>query len=216
MATVLLLALSSARADPATPAQDGRASAASTPWFASPDPEHPFARHEQALEVATVHALGLMTTMRIGAAYLWPEPFAETDPFVLAQRYGEALRMPPRWDRDAAPFEWDGDAWPINVVGHGLFGSELYLRARSCKTGLFESIVFAAGHSVVWEYAFEGNAVRPSALDLWYTPLAGAVLGELRFAAWYAGAKLPQPWRGITGALLDPFGELERALGCGC
>jgi hypothetical protein len=158
-----------------------------------------------------------MTTMRVGAAILWPEPFAESDPFVWAESYGEALTRPPRWDPQAEPFEWDGDHWTINVIGHGLFGSELYLRARSCRAGLPGALVFAAASSAAWEYVFEASGTRPSGLDLWYTPVSGMVLGELRFVAWYGAQRLTHPVaRHVLSAAVDPFGELERALGCPC
>jgi hypothetical protein len=135
---------------------------AQTPFWASPDPDHPLHRHRAQIEVASVHAFGLMTQMRFGAAILWPEPFAETDLTIIAGRYGDAVRLPPRWDPHAAPFEWDGDPWALNVFGHGLFGSELHLRARACRADLFGALLFTAGHSAIWEYVFEGGSVRPS------------------------------------------------------
>ncbi len=113
--------------------------------------------------------------------------------------------------------EWDGDPWYVNTLGHGLFGSELYLRARMCHLQWYGALAFAAASSTVWEYAFEGNGVRPSALDLVWTPLAGAALGEGRYQLWQAAAGIRgEALRGAIRAVVDPFGETERTLGTGC
>jgi hypothetical protein len=167
--------------------------------------------------VPTAHALGLMTTMRIGAAILWPEPFAETSFSRMGDSYERAYTDWPRWDSDRNFFEWDGDHWSINAIGHGLFGSELYLRARTCGQSPPVALAFTALGSAVWEYGFEANAVRPSALDLVYTPAAGIVFGELRYAGWTAASRMrDRTWRGVFKAVLDPLGEFERALGTVC
>lgn len=167
--------------------------------------------------VPSLHALGLMTTMRATEAYLWPEPFAETDRFSIASHYHAAFTEPPRWDSSRPFFERDGDRWQINVVGHGLFGSELYLRARTCRKPLWQALVFTGLASATWEYGFEANGVRPSALDLAFTPAAGLVLGEARYLVWSRARRLPaSAARSALSALVDPLGELERALGAPC
>jgi hypothetical protein len=182
------------------------------PW------SEPAARSSRATQgnwtAPTLHALGLMSAMRLSAAVIWPEPFAQTDPSVWLDNYGRALREEPKWDSSLPAFEWDGDPWPINVVGHGLFGSELYLRPRICGKSPLAAALFTAGAGATWEYVFEGNAVQPSGLDLWFTPLAGAVLGELRFHVYRAASALEDPvWRGVLQTLFDPLGQVERALG---
>ena len=104
-----------------------------------------------------------------------------------------------------------------NVIGHGLFGSELYLRARHCHLGVAGSLLFTSAASATWEYGFEANGVRPSGFDLWFTPLSGLVLGEGRYWAWRAAGSVGQKTlRGVLRAVLDPFGELERAAGTRC
>jgi hypothetical protein len=164
-----------------------------------------------------VHALGLMTAMRVTEAYLWPAPFAETDRVALALHYHEAFSRPPRWDGSQPLFEEDGDRWQINVLGHGLFGSELYLRARTCRLPVWQALVFTGLASATWEYAVEANGVRPSALDLTFTPIAGLVLGETRFQGWRAARRMdPGALRTTLSALLDPLGDLERELGTPC
>lgn len=167
--------------------------------------------------VPSVHALALMTTMRATEAYLWPEPFADTDRFRLASHYHDAFSKPPLWDSSRSIFEADGDRWQINVIGHGLFGSELYLRARTCRKPAWQALLFTGLASTTWEYGFEANGVRPSALDLAFTPLSGLVLGEARYFAWSRARQLqPGAARTLLSALVDPLGELERAGGTPC
>jgi hypothetical protein len=175
----------------------------------APSPQRP-----PDVTVAAVHSLALMTAMRATEAYLWPDPFARSEHF--AAHYEEAVTRPPVFDPDKGFMRWDGDPLVVNVVGHGLFGSELYLRARQCRFGLGGSFAFAAATSALWEYAFEGSGVRPSAQDLVYTPLMGLALGEARYAVYRAAASLGAPARGILRAVVDPLGELERAAGTGC
>lgn len=174
-------------------------------------------REAPNLWIPTLHATLLMTGMRVSEALIWPEVFAETEPSIIGERYQRAFTQPPKWDSSQRAFEWDGDAWYINVVGHGLFGSELYLRARQCRLGVLGSLVFTTAASAVWEYGFEANGVRPSGLDVWYTPLSGAVFGELRYAGWRAAAGIQSGGlRQTLRTILDPFGELERAFGARC
>ncbi|MCA9593249.1 MAG: DUF3943 domain-containing protein [Myxococcales bacterium] len=164
-------------------------------------------------DVPTTHAVGLMTTMRTAEIFIWPEPFARFDP----GGYERAFSQPPKWDTSQPAFEWDGDPWAVNVLGHGLFGSELYLRVRSCRHGVVPALAFTTLGSAVWEYGFEANGARPSGLDLVYTPAAGLVLGEARLLGWRAAKGISDPtWRGILSTLFDPFGELERGLGARC
>jgi hypothetical protein len=164
-----------------------------------------------------LHALGLMTTMRASEAYLWPQPFAETDRVQLGLHYQAAFSKPPLWDGSRPWFQEDGDRWQINVLGHGLFGSELYLRARTCHFPAWQALLFTGVASATWEYGFEANGVRPSALDLTFTPAAGLVLGEARFQGWKAARRLaPGALRSTLSVLLDPLGDLERAAGSPC
>ncbi len=155
--------------------------------------------------------------MRLTEAVIWPDPFAETSLSRAGESYEEAFEKPPKWDSHARFLEWDGDPWYVNGIGHALFGSELYLRARTCQNGVLGAFLFAAAGSTLWEYGFEANAVRPSGLDLWYTPTAGLILGEARYAAWASARTLRDGgWRSVFTTVLDPFGELERALGTPC
>jgi hypothetical protein len=155
--------------------------------------------------------------MRLTEAVLWPEPFAETAPKVWLRHYERAYTEPPLFDSDARAFEWDHDRITLNILGHGLLGSELYYRPRRCGLSPLSAFVFAASASTAWEYVFEANGVRPSALDLVYTPIAGLALGEARFWGVTWSRTLHDPFlRGFVQTLLDPFGEIERGLGTPC
>ena len=170
-----------------------------------------------SLSVPIVHSLALMTGMRLTEAYLWPTPFASTDRVTIARHYHKAFSQPPLWDSSLPLFREDGDRWQINVIGHGLFGSELYLRARTCRMQPWQALLFTGVASATWEFGIEASGTRPSALDLAYTPLAGLVLGEARFLTWRAARTISsRPLRTTLSALLDPLGDLERALGTPC
>ncbi len=165
--------------------------------------------------VPALHGLALMTVMRATETVIWPDPFARPQGF--GANYEAAFTQPPKLDTRQPFMRWDGDPLVVNVVGHGLFGSELYLRARQCRLGWGGALAFAAAPSAVWEYGFEANGVRPSAQDLVYTPLIGLALGEARYVLHRAAGEVKSPAaRGLTRAVLDPLGELERALGTGC
>lgn len=192
--------------------------------FATPRPGAGEPRRSEALpspdarlDVPLIHSLGVMTVMRTSEAVIWPDPFGRFDPLDWAGSYGRAILEPPKWDVTAAPFEWDGDAWPINVVGHGIFGSELYFRARHCDNGVLGSLAFATFASATWEYLYEASHVQPSGLDLWFTPTAGILLGELRHQGWRAAGAIASPfWRGAVRGVLDPLGSFERWVGAPC
>jgi hypothetical protein len=206
-----------AQVDAAAPATPG-ATAARAPERRPPRSERTDATVPgESWLVPSAHAAGLMVTMRVGAAVLWPDPFADLSARRMGRSYRDAYTRWPRWDSSRPAFEWDGDAWTINVVGHALFGSELYLRPRVCSRRWWEALAFAAVGSALWEYGFEANAVRPSGLDLWYTPLSGLVLGEARYQGFVFASGLSDPgWRAVLRALFDPLGEFERALGTRC
>lgn len=157
-----------------------------------------------------VHAAALMTTMRTVEWFLWPHPFAETEGF--AAQWKDSFTHAPKFDPSRRAFEWDGDRWWINAVGHTLFGSELYLRSRACEFGWAGALAWTAGTSAVWEYGFEGNGVRPSAFDLVWTPLAGLALGELRYALLRAASRAPGGFRTVARVVVDPLGGLDHAI----
>jgi hypothetical protein len=159
------------------------------------------------------HTLGLLAGMRLTLSLAWSDAY---DPFPLSRsghQFRQAYNQGPEFRRDRWLLESDGDPWAINVIGHGLFGAEVYGRVRQCGGGPWQGLAFAAGTSVVWEYGIESFSKRPSTIDLVATPLIGAALGEARYQAqrWLRG-KPRTFWRRAAEIVIDPLGEGERGL----
>lgn len=77
------------------------------------------------------------------------------------------------------PPVWDKDEWVINYIGHPLAGAAYYNMLRSQGGTRLQSLIFSTVQSTIWEYGIEAIAEQPGIQDLFVTPLAGAVLGEL-------------------------------------
>lgn len=182
-------------------------------WGAAQGVERPRAT---SWVIPTLHAGGQLALQRVGLSVLYGSAFTLDDPTRAARSFARAWTTPPLFDDSRRVFEWDRDIFYINLFGHGLMGSELYLRARQCGHGFAASLLFTAGVSFVWEYVVEAWHAQPSALDLVWTPLGGALLGEFRYVAWELAGRLPPTPRRVVRAIVDPFGELERGLGSEC
>lgn len=113
----------------------------------------------------------------------------------------------PRLDRGPL-LTSDGSSLVRNTLGHGALGSEFYLSWRRCGHGPLASALGAAGATVVWEYGVQAWQARPSAIDLVWTPVVGALVGEAR---WQVMRAFP-----VLSPVVDPLGALERALGSEC
>ncbi len=76
------------------------------------------------------------------------------------------------------------------------------------------SFLFAVFASFTWEYLVESWYQQPSAIDLFWTPIGGVLLGEARFLAHReAGRRISSRiGRTILLVLIDPLGELERVI----
>ena len=171
--------------------------------------------------VPVTHTASLFIGMRVGLSVLWPRAYDPSRLDASAQHLAAAYTRPPQFRRGAPLLESDGDPWLLNTVGHGLFGAEVYGRFRQCGHAPVAAFLAAATASTAWEYGPEAFHQRPSALDLVWTPVAGALIGELRVTALRAltpspGAR-PGPVRAVLRTLVDPLGTLERTvLGTGC
>jgi hypothetical protein len=172
--------------------------------------------HARNWVIPTLHGGGQLLLQRVGLSVLYGSAFTLDDPARAADSFARAWTTPPVFDPSRRVFEWDRDIFYLNVFGHGLMGSELYLRARQCGHGFLPSLLFTTGMSVAWEYVIEAWHAQPSAIDLVWTPLGGALIGEFRFAAWELAGTLPPTARRVVRAIVDPFGELERAAGSEC
>jgi hypothetical protein len=161
------------------------------------------------------HAAALLAGMRLTLGLAWPGTY---DPSRLREQGDQvklAFTRPPELRRDRSLFASDGDPWALNVAGHGLFGSEVYLRARRCGHGALAAVAAAAAVSTAWEYGVESFSKRPSAIDLAWTPVGGALLGELRFRV-HRWSRRGGGGRAAVSWLVDPLGEAGRAAFGGC
>ncbi|GGK78568.1 hypothetical protein GCM10011405_28040 [Rufibacter glacialis] len=75
--------------------------------------------------------------------------------------------------------EWDTDEFGINFIGHPYQGTLYFNAARSQGYNYWQSLPFAVGGSLTWEYF--GENTLPSYNDMIYTPLNGAALGEILY-----------------------------------
>lgn len=166
------------------------------------------------LLVPVIHSAGVILGMRASLWALWPAYFDPLRGPENARNFRVAWTSLPEYDRRRFFLESDGDPWLLNAVGHGLFGSEIYLRMRGCGHGPMASLAAAAIASSAWEYGVEAFHQRPSAIDLVWTPLAGALLGEGRHQLYRLIDRSPRIGllRSVGMILLDPFGEAEGAL----
>lgn len=97
--------------------------------------------------------------------------------------FADGFRESPQWDDDSAWF---------NLVLHPWVGSEYYLLARNRAWSRSGCLLYSAALSTFYEYVPENLIQQPSAIDLCVTPLAGSLLGELRYV-W------KERWRGRAG-----------------
>jgi hypothetical protein len=74
-------------------------------------------------------------------------------------------------------WEWDDDRFGVNFVAHPYTGSMYFNQARSQGYSYAQSVPFAVGGSLMWEYF--GENTRPSYNDLINTTINGAFLGEI-------------------------------------
>lgn len=201
LVAALALAGSAAGASPTslpdTPAPAGPAGAAA-------------ARPRLEWTVPAAHAGGVLLGMRLAVNVAWPSAYDPTRLDEAREQLRLAFTRPPEFRRDRALIESDGDPWWINGIGHAAFGSEIYGRTRQCGGGPVAALLLTTATSVAWEYGLEAPHKRPSAVDLVWTPLAGALVGEGRFRLHrWLRARNASPWLLFA---VDPFGEGERRL----
>ncbi len=75
--------------------------------------------------------------------------------------------------------EFDTDEFGVNFIGHPYQGTLYFNAARSQGYNYWQSLPFAVGGSLTWEYL--GENTLPSYNDMIYTPINGAALGEILY-----------------------------------
>lgn len=76
-------------------------------------------------------------------------------------------------------WEWDNDRFGVNFIGHPHSGNYYFNVARSNGYNFWQSVPFAVGGSLLWEYF--GENTPPSTNDIINTPISGAFLGEVLY-----------------------------------
>ncbi|MDB5200876.1 MAG: hypothetical protein JWQ27_285 [Ferruginibacter sp.] len=112
-----------------------------------------------ALKVTTTNAFNLATS-RYVFNYDWARVSTKTWAYNL--KHG---------------FEWDTDRFGTNFIGHPHTGNTYFNVARSNGYNFWQSIPYAVGGSLMWEYF--GENTRPSTNDIINTPVSGVMLGEI-------------------------------------
>jgi hypothetical protein len=76
-------------------------------------------------------------------------------------------------------FVWDNDMFITNLFAHPYHGGLYFNAARSSGMNFWQSVPFAAGGSLMWEFCMENES--PAINDFLSTSIGGSCLGELTF-----------------------------------
>ncbi|MET0402121.1 MAG: DUF3943 domain-containing protein, partial [Cystobacter sp.] len=110
-----------------------------------------------------------------------------------------------------SPWVVDHDDFAINQLGHPYQGSLYFTAARSNGLSFWESFLYTAAGSLLWEIG--GEAEPPSINDQITTTFAGALFGEVLYRVWddLIGKKGEKTnlLRHIAAAPLAPIGSLN-------
>ena len=111
------------------------------------------------------------------------------------------------------PWEYDIDPLFANVVAHPYTGSIYFNFARSSGLSFWWGLFYAAVGSALWELG--GETEPPSINDQLFTPLGGAILGEVLYRAYLLilpqGERAGVP-RHLAAFLVDPAAALNGLL----
>jgi len=163
--------------------------------------------------VPTLHSGTLVLVMRLGSSARWPETYNIRRHERNADTFRRSWSAAPTFDVGERFFEWDHDPWTINLVGHGLMGSELHLRHRQARHPWWLALTMTVAWTVVWEYMVEGWHKHPSGIDLIWSPTGGLLIGEGRLWLYRRIRRIHRPVvRHLLLYVVDPFGQLERDL----
>ncbi|MBK9225702.1 MAG: DUF3943 domain-containing protein [Ignavibacteria bacterium] len=119
------------------------------------------------------------------------------------------------WSNIQNGWEYDGDNFLTNNFAHPYHGNLYFNSARTNGYNFWESVPFAFGGSLLWEYF--GEYYRPSFNDWINTSVSGFNLGEMT----YRVANLvtdnttrgsQRVWSEIWGALLNPVRGFNRLI----
>jgi hypothetical protein len=118
------------------------------------------------------------------------------------------------WWKHVQNPHWDSDEWYLNYIGHPYFGAAYYTRARERGFNEFESFLYSALASAMYEFGVEAIYERPSYQDLIVTPVGGALLGFAWEPLRNWVKRKPEPrWYGhVILVATDPIGALNHVV----
>lgn len=117
------------------------------------------------------------------------------------------------WNNIKNGFEWDDNNFGTNQWGHPYHGALFYTAGRANGFGFWDSVPFAFGGSLGWEYF--GETHNPSFNDWINTSVGGVALGEVlhRTSTMIldneAGGS-ERAWREVGAAVVDPVRAFNR------
>ena len=112
-------------------------------------------------------------------------------------------------------FVWDNDSFSTNLFSHPYHGNLYFNSARSNGLTFWESVPFAMGGSLMWEFCGE---VEPAAInDVMATTMGGIALGEVthRLSEMVLDDSKrgsSRFWRELAATVINPMGGLQRIL----
>lgn len=112
-------------------------------------------------------------------------------------------------------WEWDTDRFGMNFIAHPYSGTLSFNTARSNGYNYWQSVPFAVGGSLMWEYF--GENTLPSYNDIINTPINGAFLGEIsyRISSNILDDRtmgMERVMREIAAGIIDPVRGLNRLM----
>ncbi len=119
------------------------------------------------------------------------------------------------WNNISEGWEYDGDAFLTNYFAHPYHGSLYFSTGRTNGYSFWESTVWAATGSGLWEYF--GETFRPAFNDWINTTVNGITLGEITYrlsavVTDNTATGASRVWQEIAGALINPVRGFNRLI----
>ena len=163
--------------------------------------------------VPSLHSATVVFGARVSLSVLWPDAYDVCPAGRNWENFKSAWSSGAEWDNREGFFEWDHDPWAINLVGHGFMGSEFYLRHRQHRHEWWVSLGMTLVWTFAWEYLLESWHKQPSGIDMLWTPVGGALIGEGRYWLYREVLGMEEgSLRHVLLYLIDPIGQAERDL----
>lgn len=125
------------------------------------------------------------------------------DRFIMNESWAK-ITLRTIFDNFTEGFEWDYDTFITNQLGHPYHGAMFHTLARTNGLGFFESTLYTALGSYIWEVVLE--SIHPSTNDMIMTTFGGITLGEALFRM--AGLIIDENSTGLRRALRESLSFL--------